>query len=338
MQNLFIVQSPFQLLSAIEGANYFKGDENTLIISYTSEDKNNEQIRMALKYYPFWNEVIELAPSRYPIWAGLRLLFEAKRLNKSGYKATRVFIGEYRSQYMMQFFRSMNPQECFLLDDGNITIELQEKYLKENKLYGGDSFKSSVKKWLLTLLSGTKQDREILVHLFTCFDLQPFDAHQLVIKHAFEFTKSPSMNKAVEQSTVFFFGCNFSGLGMLQIERELGLIAAVKLHYEKLNLRMIYIPHRRESEAKIKRIQTEVMLETIHFVYPAEIEIFRLAALPYGIASFFSTVLFTLPRICAFASVDAFSFPLSELPESYRSEIEQTYHEYGKTIRVIEIK
>lgn len=339
MQNLFIVESPFQMLSAIEGANYFKGEENTLIVSYSSEDKNNEQIRMVLECYQHWDHVIELAPSRYSFLTGIKLLHEMKKLIESDYRPRRIFIGEYRSRFMTQFFHSMTPHECFLLDDGNITIELQEKYLKNNKPYGNNSIKSRVKNLMLAILTGVRQEETILIHLFTCFDLQPFDTRQSVIKHTFDFAKSFSKKKLVEQTTVFFFGGNFSGLGMLPIKREIELIEAAKNYYEKMNLKMVYVPHRRESEGKVKMVRHVLNLDVIRFQLPAEIEILKLDTLPYGIASFCSTVLFTLPRIANFSSVDSFQLPISEMPEQLQSEIAKVYSTYRNSgfIQVLEV-
>lgn len=325
VSNIFIVQSPFQLLSAIEGANYFKGDKNTLIVCYSPESVGNQQISMLMDYFRHWDDVIIIPPPKFTFQMGVNLIFTLRTVVKTGIRPERIFIGEYRAWQMIQYFHTLQPKECFLLDDGNITIELQKKYLSTNRVYGSIRFRGRLLKWVLTFFMRLKQESNIVIHLFTCFDLQPFSCRQLVLRHSFEFAKLFSRNKEIDSSVVFFFGCNFSGLGLLSIEREIELISTVKLYYEKANLKLAYIPHRRESKDKIKLIQERLKLNTICFDFPAEVEMIKRETLPYGIASFYSTVLFTLPRICKFLSIDAFEFPLSELPKQFHSEVEQMY-------------
>lgn len=337
MRNLFIIQSPFQLISAIEGANYFSGDENTLIICYTTEERNNEQIRMALEYYPHWSEVIELFPTGLPLWPSLQLLLEARKRGKSGYQPERVFIGEYRSQYMVLLLRIMKPRECFLLDDGSITIGIQEEYLKGNRPYVTPGIKGWIVKWVLPVLFRVDRREQLVIHLFTCFDLQPISERQRVIVHSFEYAKSHAGKKTVDQTAIYFFGGHLSGLDVLSEDRELALIGQVKDYFGKRGFRMIYIPHRREPDRKIQRLQTELGMEVIRFNNAAELEVLSLPTIPYGIASFYSTVLLTLPKLCDFTLVQSFQLPLAEMPECYRPVIELTYLEYGKIMPVTEL-
>lgn len=325
MHNLFIVQSPFQLLSAIEGAHRFNQDINILILCYSPEETNNRQTRILHSYYSRWDRVIVVPPKKSTFLVGVNLLLVLKKLIRERLRPGRVFIGEYRSWQMMQFVYDLRPQDCFLLDDGNITIELQEIYLPTNQRYGKPSLKSRIVRRLLVTFLGLKPETNQIINLFTCFDLQPFSSSQRVLKHEFEYAKTFSQNKEVDCSVVYFFGGNISGAGLLSLERELGLLMEVKNHYEKKGLKTVYIPHRREDKHKIQRIREELNIETIDFDFPAEIEMLRRKTLPIGIASFYSTVLLTLPRIASFSSIQAFEFPLSELPQHYQSEVKKVY-------------
>jgi hypothetical protein len=339
MRNIFIIQSPFQLLSAIEAANYFREDDNVLIVCYVPEDKTNQQIRNVLELYKYWVELIEISSPSNFFLRGIKLLCLMKKLINSGFQTDRIFIGEYRSWYMVQFFHNINPKQCFLLDDGNITIELQKKYIPTNKLYGEFSLKVALWEWFLSLILDLNKNKYILINLFTCFDLKPFNPSQLVIRHSFEFARLLSKNKGMDHESIYFFGGNLCELGLLPIRRELKLIEVVREYYQKMNVKMNYIPHRRESQEKIELIQNELKINVIRFIFPAEIEMLGRDVLPFGIASFYSTVLLTLPKICSFVSVDAFKFPLTEIPVKYQAEIGQIYSDYQNTqgIKVLEV-
>ena len=84
MSNLFLVRSPFQLINAIEAANYFKSDKNILIIIYTDIAANNTQIKKVLKLFK-WDDIIYLnkknSQSKYFEYASLLL-----RIKKSSFK------------------------------------------------------------------------------------------------------------------------------------------------------------------------------------------------------------------------------------------------------------
>lgn len=337
MNNLFIVQSPFQLLSAIEAANYFRADRNTLVVCYVGEENNNAQINQLVKLYSNWCEVMTISPSKSNFLTGIKALRLLKEMANARFNPQRIFIGEYRSWYMPHFFQMLNPQECFLLDDGNVTIELQKNYLLENRPYGLAGVKSWIKRGVVNLLLGANKNEKRLIHLFTNFDLKQFSPQQQVIQHSFEFIRSSAIKKRIDKTTIYFFGGPISELGLLPLTRELVLIDLIKKHYEAMDLKMSYIPHRRDTQEKIELIAGKLKIEVIRFDSPAEVELVSRATQPCGIASFYSTTLLTLPKISSFEYVDAFKLPISELPEVYRLEIESVYSKYDTVMRVIDI-
>lgn len=337
MRNLFIIESPFQLISATEGAHYFSGDHNTLIVLFTPEENNNRQLRQLLNLSNYWNEVLTIDYPKRHLYYGIDAIKSLKRIAQNDVTPDRVFIGEYRSWLMNQFFHTLRPKDSFLLDDGNITIELQNNYLPRRLSATKFSFVSFLHAKFLQFIFGLRPQRKIDIHLFTCFDLQPYDSRQKIIKHSFSWLRSNCQFDSVDQTSIFFFGGNLSGAGLLPIDYELLLLRNVFKYYQCRGLGIIYIPHRRESDEKIRMIQNMLEIQILRIDLPAELALSRLSSLPKGISAFYSTVLFTLPKIYHFEILDSFRIPIARFPEDRRSEVEQVYLSYQGKMNIIDL-
>ena len=65
----------------------------------------------------------------------------------------------------------------------------------------------------------------------------------------------------------------------------------VSYFYDR-ELNLIYVPHRHESEVKLRAISELPGVEVEKFTYPAEFEFLKRGIRPVHVASFFSTCLF----------------------------------------------
>lgn len=341
--NLFIVESPFQLLSAVEANNYYSNEENVLIIKYAPEksnSKNNEQLRL-LKSLINWSKIIEIENSSSFIVANLKLVFQIKEIQKKFTYIDKIFIGEYRSWFMRQYFNILDPISCFALDDGNMTVELQKSYIPTGKYYEIKTWKSFVKRFfykLILLFFKSKQVKNRLdINLFTCFDLNPYSKKQTLIKHSFEYLKKQNKSKEVLKNVVYFFGGNLSESGVISEENEIQELIEVQKYYVERNIRLVYLPHRRESSKKLDYIANELNIELRYSTYPAEIEFITMDALPQYLASFMSTALYTVSNIVDFDDVIAFELPFEKINNLYQKDITSAYDDYKKTIKVINL-
>jgi len=341
--NIFVVESPFQLLSAIEANYHFKEDANILIIRYAPENLNpinNEQLR-SLKNNIEWTEIVEVKDSKSYFKANIKLLNILKKLHDSLDVVDNVFIGEYRSWYMRQFFNVLNPNKCFLLDDGSATIAMQKKYIPSGTYYNEKSMKSLVKNILnysyLFFLTKQMPKKRIDINLFTCFELSPHNKVQHIVKHNFGYIKKRNTFKIILEKTVYFFGSDLSEIGLM---KELDLIEElqkVKLFFDAKNIEVVYIPHRRESEEKIEKIKNEFNFTIRYNQYPAEIEFTLIEEIPEYLASFYSTALYTVSSMIDFKEVMAFELPYEKISPKYREDTREVYKNYKKTMKVINL-
>lgn len=342
--NLFIVESPFQLLSAIEANKYFENEENVLIIKYSPEKfaKNSNEQLILLKNYTNWENIYEIGNSSSYFILNLKLLLFIKNIQRDFSKIDKIFIGEYRSWYMRQYFNILNPRKCFSLDDGNITIELAKSYISTGKEYKfPKTFKSIIKNiinnFLLLLLFYRVPKNRININLFTCFDVSQFLQKDRFIEHSFEYLKEKNKMKDCLQDTVYFFGANLSELDLISEQEEMKILKKISYYFNDKNIKLIYLPHRRELPKKLEFIKNNLGIELRYSKYPAEIEFILMNEKPQYLASIVSTALHTVSKIVSFDEIIAFKLPLDKINKMYLEDIVTTYEEYKKTMKVINL-
>jgi hypothetical protein len=354
-KNLYVVESPFQLLSALEARNHFKKSYSVLLLKYSgsSNQKNDFQLKKIISKFNNFDEIIEIQPfSGSLLEANFRLLIMLKIFQIKKVRFVKVFIGEFRSWYHRAFLDVLSPKQNFLLDDGNITIELQKKYIPQKKHLLFNTFteekersrslriilKQNYFRIMLLFLKGIEKNKENQdIHLFTCFDLEPYNQTQKIVVNSFSYLKKLNKKKCVDKSLVYFFGANLSELDLLSRDLEFSLLEKIIRYYKNKNKKLVYISHRREDTKKLELAHDKFDIDILTFNYPVEIQFLLMDTLPYGISSFISTALFTVSKVFDFDSVDAFHLPIDQLPERVRQDYISVYDEYKKTMNVIDL-
>lgn len=335
--NLFIVESPFQLISAIEADKYFKDENNLFIIKYNKKQSNVIQLKKIKKLFNLDN-VIEINPLFSNFDSNIQLFLLLKKFAKEKVVFNKIFIGEYRSFHMRKFFDYFPKAESYCLDDGNITYQIFQ-LIKEKKdeYYFSNGFKGLLKKIIYKLesivfgLNGLKIKREI--KLFTCFDISAEEKH---IIHDFSNIKK-EYKMLDSKNVVYFYGAYLEVIGISK-EKQIEFLEQAVGVFKKLDLEIIYLPHRLESEDKLNLIKNKLNLKIIKNEFPAEIQLLVDGFIPKYIASFASSVLVSLPKIFPeIKNVYSF-FPNSSLiPNGYLQEWQEMKKSYKKNIKVIEL-
>ncbi|RLA83865.1 MAG: hypothetical protein DRG78_03115 [Epsilonproteobacteria bacterium] len=335
--NLFIVESPFQLLSAIEANNYFK-ETSILIVKYNMEEKNNTQLSSIINKFSNFGKVIEIKATKTNYDANLKLFFLLVKLKKENIFYNKIFIGEYRSYHMRKFFDILNPDECFVLDDGNIIFSVIKYIINKKDEYYFDGIKGKIKKSIYSMqvfylgLAKYKIRRDISI--FTCFNINS-ELNTKIIKHNFNHIKSIGSAHS-SKDIVYFYGANLEELGINK-EVEIKYLMYVVKYYNNIDYKIMYVSHRKETKEKLLYIENRLAIPIIKNIYPAEIQLILDDVVPRHISSFVSSVLITLPILYNFDSVISFSFKIDNIIEKYKEELSVVKEEYKKTIKVVEI-
>jgi hypothetical protein len=208
-----------------------------------------------------------------------------------------------------------------LLDDGNATLKFQDRISRREFLPEKKGFKENLEAVVYAPLI-RKSDKP--PNLFTIFKITPVDGQRLV-RHQFNAIRNSEKKhyKTIE-STVYFFGGKYSEEKILDKNYEMKLVIAVRDYYKNMGFDFAYIPHRGESDAKLNiLISNNIHVKKINL--PCEIFLLMSDELPERIASFYSTILSTLPLFLRFGAIDSFVIKRNQITDRHRYAIMKCY-------------
>ncbi|WP_417665698.1 hypothetical protein [Pseudidiomarina sp.] len=342
--NIFVVESPLQLLSAIEATNTFqerenKRTKNVLVIRFgePSRTQNNEQM-LSLKRLFEWDEVIDFSdPDTFSLLIHLWRRYKMKHINHK-YRGHRIkfFMGEFRSEWMHYLRHYLKPDSTFLLDDGAITIQVQKEYIAKGYFFPNSPYQTKLKKILKKIIYARILNPRILIrplNLFTVFTLKPI-GRQKVITHKYNFVSTLVNTEEISiLDEVWFFGSKYSEAKILTEETELKFLKHVQSHFlsTNSNYKFKYIPHRDESCEKLRKIQTDLGISVFPLAMPAELYILNNNVRPSICAGYYTTVLLNMKVLQPTLSVVSFRLPAKDINVKFENPISNVYEFIGES-------
>lgn len=309
----FVVDSPLQLINCIELSFKYKDHRIEFIVVNAVKGESLDQI---LEISNLYNIQLQLLDRSF---SGLWRSFQKRE------KANILVLGDYRSFFQKLFFTMSPDADKILVDDGSITPEIMDRYLKKDP-YRID-LDSKKKKFILATIQLLKGKNKKIINLFTIYDLEAAE-NQKNSKNNYREIKNNFQNKKNWHDVnpqILIIGSNYHYLG-LEVE-------VVKRHYLKIAEKykgktIFYYAHRKVSEIYIKEINN--IFEIKKNKFPIEIEFLINAELrPALILSTFSGALYTLKLI--FNSVVCVYHPinLNKIDNRIQNEFLE-YFEYIK--------
>jgi len=280
-KNLFIIGTPLQLINAVEAINQFHLKNNILIVVHRSLEANKEQMEKIKDLYK-WDEIIDIEYSKHS--SLLRYVELIKYLKNYIYKY--IFISKLEV-VPKAIIANVKKEKVFLLDDGGLTVTIYDKFIKTNKLNKYD-FKE-----LRFLFFGLKIKIRDKINLFTYFDLSPVNGIEIV-KNKLTFLNKNSKDIKKDANIIYFLGQPLSSI--MDDKTYRNSLESIIAKYKK---KVIYIPHRGETQDKIKylsKLDTS-MFSIQNIGMPVELFFLDNKIYPYHIMSYYSTALTTLDLI-----------------------------------------
>lgn len=345
--NIYLVMTPFQMLSAIEAKEYYKDLGSILVIKYTSSKKNNKLMEKLLLLSK-WDKIVRIQ-YRLSTIEDFKILYLIAQLKKIEQEISSVFVGCPFDRNSQWFCEKLNVKACFMLDDGTRTLDHQKNlFAKGEYLQRNDVLDKTIEKNLFKLgknllklfaikhLFGLKEKNAIKYNLFTCFDLKAHEG-QKIIQHRFNYIKSIALGLTQHKDIVYFYGSAISEVNIVKLDSEINMIKKINNLYLKKEKKLFYIPHREDSKEKLEQIE-RIGIEIKRFDFIAEVEPIISKTLPSDIASFLSTTLFTLGKIYKYDSVISFRIPENLIVrDDKKNAINNLYVEYKNNMKVVPI-
>ncbi|WP_457564273.1 polysialyltransferase family glycosyltransferase [Caminibacter sp.] len=296
-KNLIFVESPLQLINAFEAVENFDLKDYIIYIRLSGKYKNDLQLKKLAGFLKLDNVKYFNINSSNKI-AGIMqfLLFNMKNSIKY---ADKLFIGNFESKILKMIMKKIDYKELILLDDGAKTIFLHSSF------------------------------KEKPYDLFTMYDLKPYKG-QKIYKNTLQKIKNLLTSLEIDDDTIMFIGSKLSEENIMEEKKYIEVLQKLSEKYKNI----IYVPHREESESKLKKIAEIKNIEIKPLDYPVEFYGFYEKTIPYKAVSFYSTALITLKKLY---EIEVESLLFDYTSSKHKNAIEKVYEYYKKHIKVTDI-
>jgi hypothetical protein len=352
--NVYMIETPHQLLNAIEAKESLALRDNHLVILLL--DEYPVDAYKPLVDFGDWDGIIYVscrrdtsnrlsAHLRSHRWERVRGYFETwellglrRRLDAVAHRlgeSDNVFLGNYWREHMRHFGHTLKHRRLCLLDDGTATLYvnmLRNKEFTGKSEYGVDRLKTD----LVNKIIGLRSDQARKVTYFTTYDLETIKEDD-VIKNTYEFFRSRA-KKIQPSSDIFFLGMTLYDEGFTD-ELYIEHLQHVRDYFGEENF--VYIPHKCEPQARVDRLVQTLGLRVKRFDVPIEYQLSIRGTMPKVLASFFSSALENC-RVMFGSHLNIMAFYLSpelfplkpEFVENVYGYYEGKANEYFKVVRL----
>lgn len=259
--DLFIVESPLQLLCAFEAIKKNSGSDYKLLLRKTQRGLNDVHLINCAKFLKLEYSTFLLRTEHTKL-DFLKNSFLWFKLYKNDYNT--IYFGSFYSSFLRTIKKLLRNENIIYLDDGAATLRAQKDILEKKSL---------------------------CVDWFTFFNINKLDS-QKVIYHNFDYLKKIVVKSNINSS--YFIGQPVHVMTNFSKDDYIRCLSEVAKKFTRTTP-LIYIPHRVEDTSFIKHIPNIKVLTV-----DLPIELFFLQShidQPYEIYSHYSTALITLKKI-----------------------------------------
>ncbi|MDX4071806.1 hypothetical protein Q6A88_08860 [Aliarcobacter skirrowii] len=279
-KNIFIVGTPLQVINAIEAIHHFKLRNIVFVIKHNKIQKNRIHLESIIKSLNNNFEIIHM----YPSVKNTRIvnyIKTIKYLKKNLYQY--FFIGDF-STFTRIAIANLNKEKLFLLDDGIGTIIHLERDIKPNKI---NKYRFREYRFLFYGFKIKVCDK---INLFTYFNIKFLNGVE-VIKNNLTYMKSKleSRDNDEYKNVLFFIGQDW----LMHSHKEDLWNDLVKLSQTFKDKKIVYIPHREETEYDLKNVKLIKNIDILELNQSVEQYFIDNLIYPLNLISFISTALVT---------------------------------------------
>jgi hypothetical protein len=335
--NVFMINTPHQLLNAIEAVHLFQLTNNHLIVllpkhaareRFIALIKANDWMTVSFPS-PFieskrWVEKL-LGPvvhGWYYRCLHLRRMLTVGRLTARFKKVDKLFLGQYLVEhvpYMMHMANAIEYNTLYLLDDGTDTIEIAKRrhrfQLNECEArFGTNKTEPSAYETKQTHVRGKHWKWNLAeaksVTFFTSYDIDVVPSDRL-IRNDYSYLRSLACPQQIDMSdTVLFLGLCVSD-GVFEVNAHLEFLSLAREYFAEK--KFVYVAHPRESAASVAKIREQLQCELWPSSSVIEYDLITRGVKPGAVAGFVSSALLTLANLMD-SDVDIVCF---QIPPEY---------------------
>jgi hypothetical protein len=333
--NVFAVNTPHQLLNAIEAVHTLQLTNNHLLVTGPRNgalDRFKALIRLSdwatvsfplISRGPSYDVQKRLGPAMnrwYCRYVHFRKMRALAKVAARFQRVDKLFLGHDSVQwtsFMRHLANTIRYNTLYLLDDGTDTIEIIESRHRSGRRadevpVDERSIRPSVRKGLLTQLRAKYWDLRLAeapcVTFFTIYDLDVRQSDKL-IKNDYRYLRSlaPLGHNQMRDTVIFIGLCSVDNC--FEMNSYLEFLSRVKEYFYPN--KMIYVAHPRDSDACVAQIREHLHCDLWSACSVIEYDLIVQGAKPKAIAGFVSSALITLAHLMD-ADVEIVCFQIAQ--------------------------
>lgn len=330
IDNVFLVESPLQALVAAELSWMLEKDNNYIVYRTFGygRKRSDQQIKSVIEIGN-WASVKEISfgkPGTISWYRSARRQI-VEIIEEINGVAGKLYIGDFRTQWMHGFRTRLNESEFFVIDDGTASILIKENYFDKGIYLPIQDWRSEgLLKYSLKKLMFLGFVNSSLAHKRINF-LSAFSPDCSELKIDFRNIKRIYF-KAEEKSntkTVFYFGSKYSEAETISQDYEIYFICRVYRYFERLGMDFVYIPHRDEAKDKIDELSRLLGFTVLAIDKPAELFLIENSGTFDVVAGAYTTVLCNIRLVFPDIPVKSFKFDLKKISDKRRHSVNRIY-------------
>jgi len=292
--NIFIIETPMEMVNAIEAKHYFPPDVCKLFI-HTIYPRN---IFTSLIKRDNWQGEIYFLKNHEPkTWANPELSrwrqFQRRmtldRIIRMAGEADILFL-DYVRAHIRHIANHIKHRQLVLLDGGTDALRVNAmRYIPADKTPDSDTgtFLKALKKTIRSKYLDLDTHEIPTVTFFTAYnlDVRPGD---YLIKNDYRYLREWARQQQKTES-IYFLGMPLIEDGYMLQETYFSYLHRIQKYFDSDNL--VYVPHPRESDKTIRALTEKCRIPVLRFNAPIEIQMLLSGKHPTILASFFSSAL-----------------------------------------------
>lgn len=323
--NIYISESPLQLINCYEASCSNVKEENLHILRLNGVQSNDYQLLNILRLLKIKNvRTVKINQKGWvKVFQIIYVLMTFPRLTK----INKLYFGNFRSLLVNVLRKHYFAKEEWLVDDGDITRYVFDRYLTKNIKYFGFKFKEFI------LFQGDRAT----INLFTYYDIDACNTIRIQ-KNKFEGIITEFKKYGLtEDRCCNFLGPAWSEAGRISLELEIFYIQKVRALIENRGLKFNYLPHRNDSSHKLNLLQSSgIGLKRME--YCVEIEYLLGNIYSVEIAAFSSSALKTIKCINSNQALTSYKVDMKSINPAFIEEHNYAYQMLAKElIDIVEI-
>lgn len=282
---LFMVESPLQLINAIEAQQHFGvSPAQSLLLVLEGVSALNQRQTLSLIRESDWSEVKSIGSAQSLMSFLSARIFLHRWLHGRYESIDEVIIGDFRSRFMRHVANTLK-QPVVLLDDGTATLAVADR--RRQNVTPDAKYERGWRRYLNKRRLFGYRDHDIpALTFFSTFNFQVPDQDRIVKHHYGALRKCMSACK--RQPVRYFIGCPLVEMGIVSARHYQGYLEKIAQDFKET---ICYIPHRREDAQRVQELAKSLKWQVKSFDKPIELVLLEKGELPLGLIGLYSTAL-----------------------------------------------